>query len=433
MNVPGKPFLGPTHSVDVDGRDLVELDASTRGALGPQIGFHERYEVLGTIGSGGMGEVKLCRDRTVGREVAMKIIRQSDTGSPRRWRFVREARIQGQLEHPAVVPVYDFGVDPEGNLYFTMKRVRGVSLAEVIEALAAGANDYVLKRDDIRVVVARIEAQLQLRRAMAELQQARRLEAVGQLAGGMAHEINTPLQYIGDNAAFVNDAVVELLELLEQYAQASGELPSTARDALTEQLDRLAPFHRQLPQAVEEITRGVERVAEVINALRTFATPTGGQQANTDLPELLRTAVTVSRNVWQVVADLQLELDPAARDVVCDRQQLGQVIAGLLVNAAQAHEAQRQGNADAPRGHITLRTRRDDHDICIEVADDGPGIPPGLEQRIFDPFFTTQPVGKATGQGLALCEAVMRQHGGTVSVQSALGQGATFTLRLPQR
>ncbi|MEZ4338213.1 MAG: serine/threonine-protein kinase [Sandaracinaceae bacterium] len=138
MNVPGKPFLGPTHSVDVDGRDLVELDASTRGALGPQIGFHERYEVLGTIGSGGMGEVKLCRDRTVGREVAMKIIRQSDTGSPRRWRFVREARIQGQLEHPAVVPVYDFGVDPEGNLYFTMKRVRGVSLAEVIEALAAG-------------------------------------------------------------------------------------------------------------------------------------------------------------------------------------------------------------------------------------------------------------------------------------------------------
>lgn len=135
MSLPGKPSFGPTHAIAIEGRDLLEPDPALPGGL---VSFHDRYEVLGTIGTGGMGEVKLCRDRTVGREVAMKIIRASDTGSPRRWRFVREARIQGQLEHPAVVPVYDFGVDPEGNLYFTMKRVRGVSLAEVIGALADG-------------------------------------------------------------------------------------------------------------------------------------------------------------------------------------------------------------------------------------------------------------------------------------------------------
>ncbi len=135
MTDPSKLFRH-THSVEVEGTGLVEPDATAR--KGPAIGFHERYEVLGTIGAGGMGEVKLCRDRTVGREVAMKVIRQADPGSPRRWRFVREARVQGQLEHPAVVPVYDFGVDPQGNLYFTMRRVRGVSLAEVIDALAAG-------------------------------------------------------------------------------------------------------------------------------------------------------------------------------------------------------------------------------------------------------------------------------------------------------
>ena len=128
------PFLGTAHSLDIDGRDLVELEETQRR---PPT-FHERYEELGTIGTGGMGEVRLYRDRAIGREVAMKIIRQSDTGSPRRWRFVREARIQGQLEHPAVVPIYDFGVDPDGNLYFTMKRVRGVSLEEVLAALAAG-------------------------------------------------------------------------------------------------------------------------------------------------------------------------------------------------------------------------------------------------------------------------------------------------------
>jgi len=125
-----------THSVEVAGDRLLEPDAAKRA--GPGTEFLDRYEVLGVIGSGGMGEVKLCRDRTVGREVAMKVIRRGDRDSPRRWRFVREARVQGQLEHPAVVPVYDFGVDPQGDLYFTMRRVRGVSLAEVVDALADG-------------------------------------------------------------------------------------------------------------------------------------------------------------------------------------------------------------------------------------------------------------------------------------------------------
>ena len=138
MSTPPASLPRHTHSVEVDGRDLVELAGAAPEVFARTIGFHERYEVLGTIGQGGMGEVKLCRDRTVGREVAMKVIRDRDRDSPRRWRFIREARIQGQLEHPAVVPVYDFGVDPDGNLYFTMKRVRGVSLAEVVDALANG-------------------------------------------------------------------------------------------------------------------------------------------------------------------------------------------------------------------------------------------------------------------------------------------------------
>jgi len=144
VSEPPPPFVNRGRSVDVAGKDLVELEPIQRGDLGAAIGFDERYEMLGLIGSGAMGEVRLCRDRTVGREVAMKVIRNSAHATPRQWRFVREARIQGQLEHPAVVPVYDFGVDPEGNLYFTMKRVRGVSLAEVFDALAA--NDLTTER-----------------------------------------------------------------------------------------------------------------------------------------------------------------------------------------------------------------------------------------------------------------------------------------------
>ena len=132
MMPPGRPPFGPSHSIDVDGGDLVELDGRPRGSHGPAIGFHERYEVLGTIGTGGMGEVRLCRDRSVGRDVAMKIIRQSDTGSPRRWRFVREARIQGQLEHPSIVPVHEIGETASGDPYFTMKRIRGETLSDIV-------------------------------------------------------------------------------------------------------------------------------------------------------------------------------------------------------------------------------------------------------------------------------------------------------------
>jgi serine/threonine-protein kinase len=121
-----------------------EAEASERATSSLSVrAFEERYEILEVLGAGGMGEVRLCRDRVIGREVAMKTIRSSRADSPRRWRFVREARVQGQLEHPAVVPVYDLGVDPDGQPYFTMKRIRGVGLDTVVARLRAGDDETI--------------------------------------------------------------------------------------------------------------------------------------------------------------------------------------------------------------------------------------------------------------------------------------------------
>lgn len=302
--------------------------------------------------------------------------------------------------------------------------------ADVVMALSEGANDYILKRDDVRVVFARVEAQLQLKQAMDGLQQARRLEAVGNLAAGLAHEINTPLQFIGDNAAFVEQAVPRLLTVLRHQTELLTSLSSEQRAALeaAQKKARVDVIERQLPEAVAELLQGVARVAEVVSAMKAYVQPSGGAEGWTSLPELMQMASTVARSAWRPVASLTVELEDAPSQIYGDAQALGESLVALLLNAAQALAD--QGSTD---GQIVLCARSTIAGVQIQVKDDGPGIPLNLQQRIFDPFFTTREVGQGSGQGLAVCHAVVRRHGGNLEVHSTPGQGATFTITLPQR
>ncbi len=278
-------------------------------------------------------------------------------------------------------------------------------------------------------------AELELERKLA---QSNKLEAIGELAAGIAHEINTPVQYVGDNITFLAQGFDELQALLESadsllrvVDEAAHPEPAPVRDYLEtvdEDLDFLAA---EIPDALDQAREGVERIREIVRAMKEFSHPSGRERADVDLNRTLQTAATVTRNVWRYVADLTFDLDDDLPPVPCYLGPFNQVVVNLLVNAAQAFEEQNRPT-DGGLGRLTIATRRTGSVAEITVADDGPGIPPEAVARIFDPFFTTKEVGRGTGQGLAIAhQIVVNQHGGTLSVDTVVGQGTTFTITLP--
>jgi PAS domain S-box-containing protein len=270
------------------------------------------------------------------------------------------------------------------------------------------------------------------------LVQASRMEAVGQLAAGVAHEVNTPVQFIGDGVRFLRDCLDDLRTVHEETGRVveglrvRGALTPAEDEALrrAEQRSDVDFVFAEGPQAVERTLRGVDRVAEIVRALRAFAHPDDGSMAPADLNRAVRDAVVVARGEYKHVAELSLELDPELPLVPCNLGQLNQVLLNLLVNAAHAVEAR-------PRvglGSIVVRSWLEGDSACLSVGDDGTGIDPSIRARVFDPFFTTKPIGKGTGQGLALAHSfVAANHGGQLTFESVVGEGTTFVVRLPLR
>ena len=274
----------------------------------------------------------------------------------------------------------------------------------------------------IVVIADRTEA----RRLEIELRHAQKLEAIGRLAAGVAHELNTPIQFIGDNIDFLGDAATRLLAAASVDADADPDADGrqgAASEAL--ELDYLAG---EIPDAVRQTRDGVARVATIVQALKSFAHPDAPGQLPADLNQALTDTLTVARSelrrVDRVVTDLgELPL------VTCSAGDLNQVLLNLLINAADA-TADTQ-TPDAP-GQVTVRSRHAGDQVVIEISDTGPGIPDELRDRIYEPFFTTKPVGRGTGQGLALARnVIVERHGGTLGYASIPGQGTTFTITLP--
>lgn len=264
-------------------------------------------------------------------------------------------------------------------------------------------------------------------------QHARKLEAVGQLAAGIAHEINTPVQFVGDNLRFMRNAVaglrelVELLPALLEPQTFEGDL-----QAARERVQELDPGYlaSELPDAITEALEGVERVAVIVQAMKDFAHQgREGFQAS-DINQDLLTTLTLARNAYKYVADVETELGDLP-PVECSRADLNQVWLNLVVNAADAL-AEQHGSGSKERGLIRITTRREGGQAVVTVGDTGPGIPEDVQPRIFEHFFTTKDVGKGSGQGLAIVRAVVvEKHGGSVSCESTPGLGTTFTVRLP--
>ena len=272
----------------------------------------------------------------------------------------------------------------------------------------------------------------------AQLAQAQRLESIGQLAAGIAHEINTPIQYIGDNTRFLADSFEGLRQAVAAYAEyvdasRHGADAAARVAALEERLAELDLSYlcAEIPPAIEQTLQGVESVAKIVRAMKEFSHPGGEAKTAVNLNRAIENTVLVSRNEWKYVADVVTDFDTALPPVCCYPGEFNQVVLNLIINAAHAIEERRQGDA-APKGTITISTRRLDECVQVQVRDTGCGIPEAVRARVFDPFFTTKPVGKGTGQGLALAHAIMvRRHGGTIGFDSQVGEGTTFTLTLP--
>jgi PAS domain S-box-containing protein len=269
-----------------------------------------------------------------------------------------------------------------------------------------------------------------------QLRQSQKLESIGQLAAGIAHEINTPTQFIGGNIRFVRDSFEALASFIRaaqalaegDHVPEAAELDTLRRAAKAADLDYLLG---ELPKALEESLEGVERVARIVHAMKEFSHPGTAEMVMVNLNRAVESTVTVARNEWKYVADVELRLDPALPVVPCHPGDINQVVLNLVVNAAHAiadTDRVRKGG----KGYIEISTRTDGRWVEIRVADTGVGIPEGIRQRIFDPFFTTKEVGKGTGQGLFVCHKVVTEkHGGVITFESEVGVGTTFAVRLP--
>jgi two-component system NtrC family sensor kinase len=271
----------------------------------------------------------------------------------------------------------------------------------------------------------------EIRRAELEARHDQKLESLGRLSAGLAHEINTPIQFVGDNTRFLADAYQDMLDLLLVYREcmtpALGELQWSERTRRAQEAEVKADVEylaAEIPAAVGQSLEGVERVASLVRAMKSFSYKDSTEQSYADLNEAIRTTLTVARNEVKYVADVVLDLAEMP-DVLCHLGDLNQVFLNLLVNAADALK-------DKPeRGEIRISSAVVGPTAVISFADNGTGIPEDIQQSIFEPFFTTKEVGKGTGQGLALARAVLEKHGGSIEVRSTLGEGTEFILRLP--
>ena len=298
------------------------------------------------------------------------------------------------------------------------------------QVVAERTRELEARRQDLQETLAN------LRRTQSELLQAQKLESVGRLAAGIAHEINTPVQFVNDNVHFLQEAFRDLVGLLEKHrqlrtaavtGQASAELLREVDEA--ESAADLGYLLENVPKALARSIEGVERVASIVRSLKEFAHPEGKGRAQADLNRALASTLTIARNEYKYLAEVETdygELPP----VSCFVGQLNQVFLNVIVNAAHAIEEALQGKGQL--GLIRVETRREGDSVRISISDTGTGMSREVQEHVFDPFFTTKAVGKGTGQGLAISRSVVAdKHGGTLTFDSEVGRGTTFHIRIP--
>jgi signal transduction histidine kinase/HAMP domain-containing protein len=282
----------------------------------------------------------------------------------------------------------------------------------------------------------------ELRRLGREQAAVQKLESVGRLAAGVAHEINTPVQFVSDNVQFVRASMTDLSTVIHAYRQLQRAVNSSgdciAAASLAAEAEKKADLDyilENVPLAVESSIDGLGRIATIVRSMKEFAHPDQAQKTLADLNQAIRSTLVIAHNEYKYIADVEAhygDLPP----VQCHLGEINQVVLNLLVNAshaiAESHAITGNADGNSGRGKLTVTTRLDGDTVEISIADTGAGIPEEIRDRIFDPFFTTKEVGKGTGQGLALAHsAIVVKHGGTLRFESECGKGTTFFIRLP--
>ena len=266
-----------------------------------------------------------------------------------------------------------------------------------------------------------------------ELVNAQKLESIGQLAAGIAHEINTPTQFIGDNMRFLQESMGEMLGVIDRLvnlaANKDAMISANELEALFAAVD-MSYLREEVPKAIVQSLDGVERISKIVGAMKDFSHP-ATEKAPHDLNRAILSTITVATNEWKYVADVVTDLAADLPFVPVMPGAFNQVVLNILVNAAHAI-GEIKGATVGAKGVITVSTRKDQDWAEIRIKDSGCGMPQEVRERIFDPFFTTKGVGKGTGQGLAIAhDVIVKKHHGSITVETVPGSGTTFVLRLP--
>jgi PAS domain S-box-containing protein len=302
-----------------------------------------------------------------------------------------------------------------------------------LEARAVAVDNPGGERDSIllisRDISSKKEAEQERARMETRLHHAQKMEAIGQLSAGIAHEINTPCQYLSDNLRFLQEAfgayqkVATRLEQIPALAQLE-----PVRQELAEQ--DIAYLSEEVPRAIQQSLDGLARISTIVHAMRAFGHPGGEERVVVDLNEILRNTVVVAQGEWKHVAEVATDLDPDLPSVLGSPGEMNQAFLNLVVNAAHAI-ADRLAGTPGAKGRISISSRFQEDTVEIRVGDTGSGIPEAIRDQVFLPFFTTKPVGKGTGQGLSIVHSVITKAGGSIDFESAVGQGTCFIIRLP--
>jgi signal transduction histidine kinase len=304
-----------------------------------------------------------------------------------------------------------------------------------IEMLKLGATDYVLKDRPARLVSAvqhaldtrdeKARHQLELKHIQAQMIQQEKMASIGQLAAGVAHEINNPVGFISSNLASLHKYMqrfTDYVQFLEKTIRDMGD--TMLLEALESRRSGMKVDYMlgDVHTLLEECLDGTERVKAIVADLKSFSREDGSKNSPFDLNLCIKTTLNIVRNEYKYVADLETRLQEGLPEPVGNRQQISQVIANLVVNAAHAISG---------HGRITISSWHNGGHIFFSVSDTGQGIAPENLKKIFEPFFTTKEVGKGTGLGLSICYDIVNKHGGNICVESVPGSGSCFTVRLP--
>lgn len=272
------------------------------------------------------------------------------------------------------------------------------------------------------------ELQEQVEQRTMELLHAEKMASIGTLAAGVAHEINNPLGYLNSNLNSFQDYLTYILPALEKIVSLSehrNELPNDYSNLLCDkpEIDELQFLIEDLPMLLQESVKGCKRVSDIVQSLKTFSHPSKGELDDVDLHKCIDLSINITSNEVKYSAEIIRDFGEIPR-VKANQSEVSQVIVNLLVNAAQA--------ISNPPGEIIIKTwLRDNSHICLSVKDNGSGISKAHLTQLFTPFFTTKQVGKGTGLGLSISNNIMQQYGGSIEVESTLGEGTTFTLVFP--